>query len=52
LSLNEGAEKWAKEIVAAQQQRPSWEDRQHRLLLTGFDIRQSVHRWESLYLSP
>ena len=52
LSLNEGAEKWAKEIVAAWKQRPSWEDRQRRLLLTGFDIRQSVHRWESLYSSP
>jgi glycosyltransferase involved in cell wall biosynthesis len=50
-SLAGPIEAWAKEILAAARQaRPSWEERQRRLLLCGFDIRQAVSDWESLYL--
>jgi glycosyltransferase involved in cell wall biosynthesis len=52
LSLGNSAGKWARRILSAgRQESPPWEERQRRLLLAGFDIRQTVHRWESLYLA-
>jgi glycosyltransferase involved in cell wall biosynthesis len=43
---------WAADIVvAAQQRRPTKQDRELQLLRSGFDMRQAVKRWEGLYMS-
>jgi len=52
LRLESGVETWAAELLGTEQRvRPSWEHRQERLLASGFDMHDAVHKWESLYLS-
>jgi glycosyltransferase involved in cell wall biosynthesis len=52
LSLAESAETWAEAVVAAGQvKRPSREERERKLLESGFDMRQSIQNWKSLYLA-
>lgn len=51
LSLSADNTTWAKAILAASKtDRPRREDRERHLLLAGFDLRDTIRRWQALYL--